>query len=99
MIYPSTQLEDVGIVSYAWTRGVFFNTAVIGSDPLCSPDNLEKLIRAFHRDVHGRHLYLSMSKECADVLHGKLGFKKTQCAKDYYCDLDVWKPSGKRLRR
>ena len=69
------------------------------ADPLCSPDNLEKLIHAFHRDVRGRHLYLSVSKKCAHVLHEKFGFTKTQYGKDYYCDLDVWKPSGKRLRR
>jgi len=89
----------VGIVTYAWTKAVINFTAVVTADPLCAKENLETLLRSFHRTVPGHHVYLTVSKVVADVLHEKLGFTKNQIGKDHYCDLNEWKPNKKLRQR
>jgi len=91
-------VEEVGIVTYAWTKGAVNFTAVVVADPLCSHDNIETLLRSFHRDVPGHHIYLTVTKPVADVLYDKLGFTKNQVGKDHYCDLKEWEPSKKLIK-
>ena len=92
------QLENVGIVTYAWTKGAINFTAVVVADPLCSRDNIEILLRAFHHTVRGHHIYLTITKDVADVLHETFGFQKNQVGKDHYCDLDQWEPNKKLVK-
>lgn len=92
------EMEDVGIVAYAWTGGLLRSIAVILCDPLCSDENMEVLLTNFHMDVSGVHIYLIVSKFLGDLLMTKFGFHRTQSGKDFYCDFDQWKPPKKHYK-
>jgi len=92
------QVENVGYVTYAWTKGAVSFTAVVVAPPLCSNENIEPFLRAFHSDVPGIKIYLTVTKEVAEVLYKSFGFQRNQIGKDHYCDLNIWEPKKKLVK-